>query len=616
MRIRDKQRETQVIQSRLIISMVLVGLAFVLLSSRMVWLQWLQHDRFSALADQNRIHSQEISPPPGLIRDRPGKILANNQPDFSLVLVPEQTPDLEHTLDSISALISFDEEQRTTFHTQRQNRRRPWEPIPVRNRLSPEEIARLVEIRHEHPGLQIRAEAIRHYPYADLLSHVVGYVNRLNADDIARMDEATLSNYSGTHFYGRSGIERQYEHLLHGQVGYRQVETNARGRVLRELSITPPVPGQDVQLYLDLDVQQAAREALAGWRGAIVAIDPRNGGILAFVSEPGYDPNLFVTGISVRDYSAYRDSPDRPLFNRAIQGQYPPGSTIKPIIGLAALQNGSTDWDYTINDTGIFYLPGSNRPIRDWKRGGHGRVSLDKAIVESCDTYFYDVSLKMGIDQMSQVMRFFGFGQKTGIDLPNETSGIMPDRDWKRATGRGGWFHGATVNASIGQGYMLATPLQLAHSTAMIANRGKTLIPRVRAGENLPNGERFDSDREHFQRMTQAMEEVIHGRHGTARGISRNLPYRIAGKTGTAQVFSVAADVEYKDLDVQERLRDHALFVGYAPADNPSIAVAVLVENGEGGSRVAAPMGRKLMDTWLLDAQGNLKTPPAEVSKP
>ncbi|MCC1497477.1 penicillin-binding protein 2 [Alcanivorax sp. 1008] len=614
MRLRDRQRESQIIQMRLVWTLVFVVIVLAALVSRIVWLQWAQHDRFRALADQNRVQTQPIAPPRGLILDRHGRILADNQPDFSLVVIPEQLRDMEAALSGLRELIDIDEDQLERFRAQLSQRRRPWEPVPLRSRLTAEEIALVAEARHEWPGVRIEAEAIRHYPYGELFSHVIGYVNRINAQDISAMDEATLANYSGTNFYGRAGIERQYESILHGTVGYRKAETNARGRVQQVLDETPPIAGEDISLFLDLDVQRAGWNALGGRRGAAIAIDPRDGGVLAFISRPGFDPNLFVTGISLSDYGAYREDPDRPLFNRALQGQYPPGSTIKSMMGLAALEAGVTDWQRTIQDPGFFRLPGTERVFRDWKRGGHGKVDLHKAIVESCDTYFYDASLKMGIDHMSDFLSYFNLGRRTGIDLQGELAGILPSREWKQSARRSSWFHGDTVNTSIGQGYMLTTPLQLAQAMAISARRGKQHPPQVAMAATATTEDKdlILKDPNNWQLMEAALTDVIHGAHGTARAAGRGAKYKIAGKTGTAQVFSLASDVEYKDLDVSERLRDHALFVAFAPADNPAIAVAVLVENGESGGRAAAPVARAIMDAWLLDGKGNLR----DLSKP
>ena len=611
MRLRDRQRESQIIQSRLLWTLSFVVLVLLVLLARMIWLQALQHDRYVALADKNRVQTQAIAPPRGLLLDRKGRVLADNRPAFSLEAVPEQIDNVDDMLDGIAALITLTPEDRQRFQAALAARRRPWEPVLIRSRLQEDELARLAEALHQWHGVRINAEAIRHYPHKTLLAHLVGYVNRINKEDLARMNKVQLANYSGTNFYGRSGIERQYEAQLHGQVGFRQVETNARGRVQRVIHEQAPIPGHDLTLTLDLDVQRAGWQALTDRRGAAIALDPRNGEVLALISRPGFDPNLFVTGISNADYANYRDNPDRPLFNRALQGQYPPGSTIKSMMGLAALEAEVTDWQRTINDPGYFILPGTSRVFRDWKRGGHGRVNLSRAVTESCDTYFYDIGLRMGIDHISTFLAQFGFGQLTGINLPNELGGILPSRQWKQRARDASWFHGDTVNTSIGQGYFLVTPLQLATAMAINANHGQQIVPHLLKG-SVAAPSRPDlllKNSLHWEKMDQALTDVVHGRHGTARATGHGAKYRIAAKTGTAQVFSVAADVEYDDLDVEERLRDHALFVAFAPADNPRIAVAVLVENGESGGRAAAPVARAMMDAWLLDDQGNLRLP-------
>lgn len=613
-RFRDHHREEQIFNRRLLWSVVLVMAMTLVLVSRMLWLQWLNYDRFSSLADQNRIQTQAIAPPRGLILDRNGKVLAENRPDFTLALVPEQVPDMAATLDRLQTLINLDDEDLERFREQLRGRRRPWETIPLRSRMTEEEIAVFAAAQHELPGVRIMAEAIRHYPHADLLSHTIGYVNRINTDDLARMDEETLANYSGTHFYGRVGVERAYEDQLHGQVGYRQVETNARGRILDVVQEQPPGPGQDLVLHIDLDVQRAAWEALGKRRGSVVAIDPRNGGVLAFVSRPGYDPNLFVTGISVQDYQNYRQDHDKPLFNRSIQGQYPPGSTIKPHHGLAGLEAGQTTWARTIPDPGVFSLPDTERVYRDWKKGGHApRMNLHDSVVQSCDIYYYDLGVRTGIDFLHNFMVPFGFGRRTGIDIPGEATGIMPSRNWKRGARGSAWFHGDTVNMSIGQGYFLATPLQLAVSTAILARQGRQMVPRL-VNVAAPPSDQPDvtlSDPGNWQRMTDAMIDVVHGKKGTARIAGYGAKYRIAGKTGTAQVFSVPEDEEYNAEELEERLKDHALFVAFAPADNPAIAVAVMVENGEHGSSTASPIARAVMDQWLLNDQGELAVPKA-----
>ncbi|MDF1782016.1 MAG: penicillin-binding protein 2 [Alcanivoracaceae bacterium] len=610
--LRDHHREGQIFSNRLVAAIILVVLMTLILIGRMVWLQWAQYERFAILSEENRLQTQALAPPRGLIVDRRGAVLADNRPDFSLTVVPEQVKDIDATLAKISELIELNDEDVDRFLKIVRSRRRPWDPVPLRGRMNDEDLALIASSLHELPGVRISAEAIRRYPYDDLFSHVLGYVNRINVDDQARMDEASVANYAGTHFYGRTGVERYYENMLHGQVGYRKVETNARGRVLQVVEEQPPIPGTDLHLFLDLRTQKAAWDALGNRRGAVVAIDPRDGGVLAFVSRPGFNPNLFVTGISHKDYSGYREDHDRPLFNRALQGQYPPGSTLKPLIGLAGLQYDATNWSRTIRDPGIFKLPDTKRTYRDWKRGGHGIVDLHTAIVQSCDVYFYDTGVKLGIDNYHEFLDKFSLGRLTGIDIPGEVSGNLPSREWKRGARREAWFHGDTVNASIGQGYVLATPVQLALSTAMIARNGVHLTPRV-ALENNVIVPGMDVNLKHpndWARMHSAMEDVIHGARGTARVVGYGSKYRVAGKTGTAQVFSVAEDEEYDESEISERLRDHALFIAYAPADNPAIAIAVLVENGSHGGSTAGPVARAVMDAWLLNKNGELDVPP------
>ncbi|WP_238582900.1 penicillin-binding protein 2 [Isoalcanivorax pacificus] len=613
MTFKDHHREGRIFAVRLIWSMVIVvGLSLILVA-RMIWLQGLQHDRYTTLSNKNRVQTQAIAPPRGLIFDRNGVLLADNQPDFSLALIPEQVPDLGDTLAELATIVSLESSDIDRFRRRLQSPRRPWEPVPLRARLTETEIARIAVTQHAMPGVRIDADPIRHYPHGELLSHVLGYVNRISAEDIEQMDADEQANYSGTHYAGRIGVERHYERLLHGQAGYRKVETNARGRILRVLEEIPPQPGQDLRLQLDIRVQQAAWDALGERRGAVVAIDPRDGGVLAFVSRPGFDPNLFVTGISHLDYAGYRDDHDQPLFNRALQGQYPPGSTVKPLIGLAGLQAGVTDWQRTIWDPGFYRIEGEQRVFRDWRRQGHGWVDMHKAVMQSCDTYFYDMGFRLGIDRMADFLARFSIGLRTGIDLPSEARGIMPSREWKRGARGQAWFHGDTINTSIGQGYMLTTPLQLALSTAVLARQGIPVVPRV--AQLVPPAPTTEpavmSTPSHWQRMTQAMVDVVHGSAGTARLLSHGAQYRMAGKSGTAQVFSLANDEEYNAEEIAERLRDHALFIAFAPADNPAIAVAVLVDSGGGGGSAAGPVARATMDAWLLDASGQLAVPPA-----
>ena len=607
--LKDHHHEQRIFSVRLVVSVFLVLLLTGVLLARMFWLQIIEHSRYTTLSDNNRVQTRAISPPRGLITDRDGVIPADNRPDFSLEVVIEQAGDREALLAELGKLVELDAGDLERFDKRRTAARRPWEPVPVRGRLTEEEIARLAVNQFRLPGVRISADPIRHYPHGILFSHVLGYVNRINAQDLDAMTLEQQRNYAGTHFYGRTGIERFYEDRLHGEVGYRQVETNARGRILRVLEEQPPVPGKDLRLRLSMRVQKAAYEALGERRGAVVAIDPRDGSVLAFVSRPGFNPNLFVTGISHNDYSAYRNDHDNPLFNRALQGRYPPGSTVKPMLGIAGLDAGVTNWQRSIFDPGYYQLENDPHRYRDWKRWGHGRVDLHLAVVQSCDTYFYDMGFKLGIDRMHRYMNLFSLGQHTGIDLFNESTGIMPSKQWKKAARGRPWFHGDTINTSIGQGFMLATPLQLATATAITANHGKQVIPTL-GGERQPV-ERDTivlNDESNWQKMTDAMVDVT-GARGTARIMAVDAKYRMAAKSGTAQVFSVGQDETYNEDELAERMLDHALMVSYAPADKPAIAVAVLVENGRHGGSTAGPVARQVMDAWLLNEQGELDVP-------
>ncbi|MGB1465234.1 MAG: penicillin-binding protein 2 [Alcanivorax nanhaiticus] len=614
--LKDHHHEQRIFGVRLVVGVFLVLLLTGVLISRMVWLQVIEHSRYTTLSDNNRVQTQAMSPPRGLITDRDGVILAENRPDFSLEVIIEQTRNLDALLTEVAKLVELDEGDRERFDKRRRSARRPWEPVPLRGRLTEEEIARLVVNQHRLQGLRISADPVRHYPHDILFSHVIGYVNRINAQDLDNMTLDQQRDYAGTHFYGRTGIERFYEDRLHGEVGYRQVETNARGRILRVLEEQPPVPGQDLTLRLSMRVQQAAYDALGERRGAVVAIDPRDGSVLAFVSRPGFNPNLFVTGISHKDYSAYRNDHDNPLFNRALQGRYPPGSTIKPMLGLAGLDAGVTNWQRSIRDPGFYQLENDPHRYRDWKRWGHGRVDLHLAVVQSCDTYFYDMGFKLGIDRMHDYMNQFSIGQVTGIDLDNESQGLMPSKQWKKAFRNRPWFHGDTINASIGQGFVLATPLQLATATAITANHGKQVIPTL-AGEQqaIERSDLVLQDESNWEKMTNAMVDVT-GPKGTARVMAVNAQYPIAAKSGTAQVFSVGQDETYNEDEIAERMLDHALMVSFAPADNPAIAVAVLVENGRHGGSTAGPVAREVMDAWLLDKDGNLDVPAVFAAEP
>lgn len=611
--IRDKSFERRLFRARAIAAAVLVLLCITGLGVRMTYLQVSLHEKYKNLSENNRIQIRPIAPNRGLIYDRNGILLAENIPAYSLTIVPERVENLEQTLAFLNELVGLSDRDREQFE-KRNGYRRPYEPIVLRQNLNEEEIAAIMVNRFYLPGVDVEAQLMRHYPNGEAFAHVLGYVGRINENDISKIerDDDNKRRYSATTHIGKIGIESRYEEILHGDVGYEKVETNARGRLLKTLERVDPKPGTDLTLHLDSHLQLLAGDLLKGRRGAVVAIEVESGGILALYSNPGYDPNAFVTGISFSAYNELTTSLDKPLFNRATRGTYPPASTLKPFIGLAALQAGSTNWNYSIRDPGWFQLENDDRFYRDWKREGHGRIDLEQAIVQSCDTYFYDVAVKTGIDGLTPFLAKFGFGQDMSADVISATSGILPDRNWKRNTGRGPWYPGDTVNLGIGQGFMAVTPLQLATATALLANKGKWQIPRLLAAENtdpviFPHGEIDDiilNDTGNWERMFKAMQNVIIGQHGTARVLQRNLDFPIAGKTGTAQVVGIEQDAEYDSEALHERLRDHAWFMGFAPVDKPQIAIAVIIENGESSGKTAAPIAQQIINKYLGGAEG------------
>ncbi len=585
---------------------------------RMIYLQIIDHEHFTTLAQDNRVKLIPLPPTRGLIYDRQNRPLALNRPAFNLEIVPELVPDIERTLEDLDVLLGISEQDRERFHRLRRQKRH-FESIPIKLDITQEEAALFAVNRHKFPGVSIKARLTRTYPMKEIMAHVVGYVGRISLTDLKTID---ASNYAGTTYIGKTGVERSYENTLHGQVGMQEVEVNALGKAVRVLQETPPQPGRSLRLHVDAALQKVALDALGDVNGAVVAIDPRNGGILALASKPGYDTNPFVEGISSKAYKALQTDPNKPLYNRAVQGTYPPGSTIKPFMGLAGLELGLLDLKEKKYCPGFFQLPGHDHKYRDWKKGGHGPMDVDAAITQSCDVFFYELAHEIGIDKLQQYLKQFRFGEKTGIDLVGERKGIRPSREWKRRRYKQVWFPGETVIIGIGQGAFQATPLQLAAATAAIANGGHYHEPRLVAevldettGEATPQpGKTHDipvRNPSDWDKIRDAMVHVVEGPRGTARRI-KNEHYRIAGKTGTAQVFSVAQDAEYDEETVAEKMRDHALFIAYAPVEDPQIAVAVIVENGGHGGATAAPVAKKVMDAWLL---GTTPTDPEGASQ-
>jgi penicillin-binding protein 2 len=617
-RLKDHEKDARTVRSRVVVGAVVVCALLLVLIARLYFLQVIQYDYHSTLSENNRVHVQPIPPTRGLIYDRNGVIIADNRPSFSLSVTRERAGDWQQVLDVIVDVLNLTPDDRELFEKRMKQGRRPFEPVPVLFELTEEQIARVAVNQFRLPGVEVVAQLVRHYPQGEHFAHSVGYMGRINEKELKSLDTVA---YSGTHHIGKTGIERFYEPELHGQVGYEEVETNARGRVLRVLKRTDPVPGKDIVLSLDIKLQQAAEQALAGRRGALVAMDPSTGEVLAMVSQPSFDPNLFVTGISFKAYAELRDSIDRPLFNRVLRGLYPPGSTIKPAVAIAGLDTGVVNAGTRVFDPGYYQLPNFDHKYRNWNRTGDGWVDLDTAIMRSNDTYFYDLAHKMGIDRLSTYLNRFGIGQKVSLDMFEEAPGLMPSREWKRVARKQVWYPGETLILGIGQGYMQATPLQLAQSTALIANKGKWNRPRLArtiegqppVDEN-PMADIVLRDPADWARVTHGMEQVMQGARGTARKAAVGAQYRIAGKSGTAQVVAIKQGEKYDRSKVQERHRDHALFVGFAPAQSPKIVVSVMIENGEAGSGVAAPVVRQVMDAWLLGPDGQLKPEYASTS--
>ena len=587
--------------------MLVMGLTLI---SRYVDLQVNQFQNFATDSDNNRVHVRPAAPTRGVIYDRNGEILADNRPTSNLSIIRERTDDLGQLINKVGSLITLTDNDITRFYS-RLKRRKPFEPTPLKFNLTEKEQAILAVNQHILDGTKVSARLTRFYPKRDLFTHVVGYVGRINDRESKIINPI---NYSGTDSIGKIGIEKFYEESLLGEVGSDHVETNARGRVMRVIDHVSPVAGNDLQLHLDSRLQQVAYEAFSGERGSLVAIEIETGGVLAMVSAPSYDANPFVSGISQKAYDALLNSADKPMFNRSIRGQYPPGSTIKPLFGLIGLQSQSITTDTKIEDPGYFLMEGIERPWRDHnsERGGHGKgVDLAKAIIESCDVFFYKMGVKIGIDTLATSSEAFGLGKKTNIDLPGERSGIMPSRIWKKNARGASWFDGDTINVSIGQGFMLTTPLQLAVMTASIASRGDLIQPQIVKsinGVENPTIKVTESSKisdKHWNYIHESMRDVVHSNRGTARGINKDLTYNIAGKTGTAQVISINASDEYDRSKISERQWDHALFVAFAPAEDPKIAVALIVENGEHGSSAAAPIARTVIDTYIKSVMSN-----------
>jgi len=599
--LKNYQREIHLFRLRLFIGLGFAGVLMLVLLARVFYLQILQHGHFETLAESNRIYVVPIVPNRGVITDRNGTVLARNYAGYTIEITPHKVADLDRTIAEIGKLVEIKPKDLRRFKKLLAERR-TLQTLPIRTRLTDEEVARFAAQRYRFEGVELKARLFREYPTADINSHLLGYIGRINQEELRDLEkEGLAANYLGSEYLGKTGIEQHYEKMLHGVTGFEQVEVDAGGRAVRRVAHTAPESGNDLTLTLDAGLQEVAMQAFGDYRGALVAIDPANGEVLAFVSKPGYDPNLFIDGIDSESWDALNNSPDVPLNNRALRGQYPMGSTIKPFMALTGLHFNTRSPDFSISDPGYFMLPGSSHQYRDWKVGGHGRVDLFKSIVVSCDTYYYGLATELGIDRMHEYMDQFGFGKRTRIDLEGEVPGLLPSTAWKMRRHKQIWYPGDTVSAGIGQGYQLATPLQMAHVTATLANNGVAYRPHLLKAAQDAAQPLFDLQipARDIELVKSAMVAVTHP-GGTAVSAFYGATYPVAGKTGTAQVIAIKQGEKYDAKKVSEYNRDHAWFIDFAQADQPRIALAVLAENGGHGSSTAAPIARKVFDYYLL----------------
>ncbi|MFW5431839.1 MAG: penicillin-binding protein 2 [Methylophilaceae bacterium] len=618
--LRNYQNELHNFKLRLIVLGILVIIGFIILASRFYFLQVVHHDHYHTLAENNRISIIPVAPNRGLITDRNGSIIAHNFFVYTLEITPSNIENLDQTIEEVGKLVEISNSDLKRFNKLK-TRNHNFESIPIRTHLNEVEAAKFAANRFRFPGVDIKSRLYRHYPNGKLGAHIAGYIGRINEKDLEKLKkDDVLSNYKGSDHIGKSGIEQFYEKELHGTTGFQQVEINADGKAVRTLSSTAPISGNNLSLSLDLKLQEIAEKAFGERRGALVAIEPKTGEVLALVSMPTFDPNLFVGGIDTYNWRRLNDSLDRPLINRPLRGVYPPGSTFKPFVALAGLEAGKRKPPFSIKDPGYYSLPNSTHRYRDWKVGGHGYVDMKRAITISCDTFFYGLAMELGIEKISGFVRHFGFGKRSGIDIRGENGGLLPTPDWKKRRFKQPWYMGETVIVGIGQGYTLTTPLQLAHATSVLANKGIAMRPHlVKAISNVKTGkttpikpivnERINLDENNLEIVKQAMIDVaLPG--GTAARASANAGYSIAAKTGTAQVIGIKQNEKYDEKNINERHRDHALFIAYAPAENPRIAVAAIIENGGHGGSAAGPIVRQVMDYHLLG-----KLPPNKTVK-
>lgn len=608
--LRNYQNELHNFKIRLIVLGVIVLVGFGILASRFYVLQIVHHNHYHTLAENNRISIVPVAPNRGLITDRNGTTIAHNFFVYTLEITPSKVDDFDQTIAEVSKLVEISKNDLKRFNKLKK-RSHAFESIPIRTHLNEIEAAKFAANRFRFPGVEIKSRLFRHYPNGQLGVHIAGYIGRINDKDLDKLKKAdVLSNYKGTDHIGKSGIEQYYEKELHGTTGFQQVEINADGKAVRVLSSTAPVSGNNLTLSIDLKLQEIAEKGFGDRRGALVAIDPKTGEILALVSMPTFDPNLFVGGIDTHNWRLLNESIDRPLINRPLRGVYPPGSTFKPFVALAGLEAGKRKPPFSIKDAGYFSLPNSTHRYRDWKISGHGFVDMKRAITISCDTFFYGLAVELGIVRLTDFVRHFGFGEKSGVDINGENGGLLPTPDWKRRRYNKPWYMGETVIVGIGQGYTLVTPLQLAYATSVLANKGKAMKPHlvksikdVKSGKIIPTtpiiNDHIIIDENNLEIVKQGMIDVtLPG--GTAARVGAKAGYSIAAKTGTAQVIGIKQNERYDEKSINERHRDHALFIAYAPADNPKIAIAAIVENGGHGGSAAGPIVRQVMDYHLL----------------
>ncbi|WP_038175483.1 penicillin-binding protein 2 [Vibrio pacinii] len=613
---RDYHEEARLFKNRAVFAFIGIVAMVGVLITNLYNIQINQYQDYKTRSNDNRIKVVPIAPNRGLIYDRNGKLLAENRPVFSLDIIPEKVKDMDDTIQRLQQFLTITPEQVERFNKERHQTRR-FKSVPILTQLTQEQAAKFSVQQHNFPGVAINAALKRHYPYSEVLTHVIGYVSRINDRDIERLvREEKDANYQATRDIGKLGIERYYEDMLHGTAGYQEVEVNSRGRIIRTLKYVPPVPGKDIVLNLDIDLQLYVHKMLDGRRGGAVVLDPHDNGVLAMVSSPSYDPNSFVHGISSKAYNALLNDKNRPLVNRATLGIYPPASTIKPFIAVSALQEGVVTPYTTRNDPGYWKIPNSKtKPFRDWRRWGHGRVNIVQSIEESVDTFFYQIAYDMGIDRISSWMMLFGFGDYTGIDIYEESKANMPTRDWKMSRHRTPWYQGDTIPVGIGQGYWTATPMQIAKATSVLVKRGEVVAPHLLRA-TINNGDQFDNQQlsevvsyppitgvkeRYWDMALEGMRLVNHGKKGTARRAFYKTPYMSGGKSGTAQVFGLAEDEEYNADEIAEHLRDHALFTGFAPFDDPKLIVTIVLENAGGGSVNGAPVARQIFDHVLVE---------------